>query len=69
MFRTRIIVVAYICTLTIACSAFAYAAAPAPEADTDAALANAELYKAAVIDAMTIEDDEILPLVEISKNS
>ncbi len=30
---------------------------------------NAELYEAAVIDSMTIEDNEIMPLVEISEDS
>ena len=32
-------------------------------------LTNAELYKAAVIDAMVIEDDDILPLIAITKDS
>ncbi len=49
------------------------ASSAAPEApvivETEIPLDNAQLYKAAVVDAMTIETDEIFPLVEITPDS
>ena len=68
--RTRCLAVLLILMMTLASLTACTTQTPAGDNSGAASnLTNAELYQAAVIDAMVIEDDDILPLVAITKDS
>ncbi len=69
----RIIAIMLVCLVTLvgaaACSNASPATATASATGGEVALTDTELYDAAVLDAMTIEDEEILPLIAITEDS